>query len=132
MDKKTVLSEKKEVPIIPPHMAAAQAESDALDKAKADEAADKKAAAAKAAADKAGVKAAAKEELQAKQVYEEEEHDNPFDNIFRAQITEVRKNKDEKVFVQFVAFRADYPDIKEPIANLPENEFRDRFAKFIS
>lgn len=107
-----------------------------LDKKKADEAADKKAAAAKAATDKAEDKAAIKEaaenELQAKQVYEEEQHENPFDNIFRARIVEVRKNSDGKVFVQFVAFRADNPDIKEPIASLPENEFRDRFAKLVS
>lgn len=103
-----------------------------LDKKKADEAADKKAAAAKAAADKAGIKDAAENELQAKQVYEEEQHENPFDNIFRAKIIEVRKNSDGKVFAQFVAFRADNPDIKEPIASLPENEFRDRFAKLVS
>lgn len=106
-----------------------------LEKQKADEAADKKDAAAKVAAvkeaDKAAIKDAAENELQAKQVYEEEAHDNPFDNIFRAQITEVRKNKDEKVFVQFVVFRVDNFDIKEPIASLPENEFRARFVKLV-
>ena len=102
-------------------------------KRKADaEAAEKKAFEAARAAEAEEIKAAKSQELQANQIWDEEEHENPFDSIWRAKVLEVRKNKSKKLYVKFTAYRLDLPDVKEPVASVTEEDFRKRFAKFVS
>lgn len=73
------------------------------------------------------IQAAKDTELLEDQVYEEEQHDNPFEFVLRAQILEVRKNKFEVLYVKFQPFQKERLDVKEPIGYVPEDEFRTKF-----
>ena len=67
--------------------------------------------------------------LQRDQVWEEAEHENPFEPIWRAKIIETRTNVSGVMYARFNAYRKDNPDIKEPIASLSEADFLARFSK---
>lgn len=63
------------------------------------------------------------------QVWEELEHENPFDRIMQASVAEVRKNRKGAVYVKFAWAPKGQPEGRSNFEYVTEKEFRDRFPK---
>lgn len=70
-------------------------------------------------------------ELISKQVWQENEHENPFDRVEQARILETKISAvNDRTYVKFEVFRLN--DSKQPPAVLMESDFRACFPVYVS
>ncbi|HEU4341000.1 MAG TPA: hypothetical protein VFU31_05465 [Candidatus Binatia bacterium] len=71
-------------------------------------------------------------EIQEGQVWEELEHENPFELIMRATVAEVRANRKGDKYIKFKWAPESQPDRASNFEYVTEKEFRERFPKFVA
>jgi hypothetical protein len=70
-------------------------------------------------------------QLLGEQVWQEKDHDNPFEAARQARIEEIRTNASGHQFVKFVVINPNQADVRTPFEYLNEAEFRARFPKLV-
>lgn len=80
----------------------------------------------------AALKVSKETEIREGQIWEELEHENPFERVMRAVVAEVRANRKGDKYVKFNWAPRDQPDRASNFEYVTEKEFRERFPKFVS